>query len=91
MPKTPEWNDGSSSSSAFGRKGRMVVASDTEDLDPIAKAIQVIASGNLVYIPAGNDVNDFILVNQAPVGFVPIHQVRRVMASGTTAIVATAD
>ncbi|UXN74489.1 hypothetical protein N8D56_04940 [Devosia sp. A8/3-2] len=89
---SPEWNDGSASSSAFGRKGRVVVPSDTVDLDPIAKGIQVVAAGNLVYVPAGNDpATGAIAVTDAPVGFVPIHRVRRVKATGTTATVVTSD
>ena len=87
----PEWNDASANGMAFGKKGSMVVPSDANDLDPIAKGIQVVAAGNLVYVPAGNDPANAITVTDAPVGFVPIHQVRRVKATGTTATVATAD
>jgi hypothetical protein len=88
---SPEWNDGSSSSTSFGRKGRVVTPSDTVDLDPIAKAIQVVSAGNLVYIPAGNSDANPITVTDAPVGYIPIHIVRRVKATGTTATVVTAD
>lgn len=89
---SPEWNDTSASVNTFGRKGKVVVPSDSVDLDPIAKGIQVVSAGDLVYVPAGNDpTTGAITVTDAPVGFVPIHQVRRVKATGTSATVVTAD
>lgn len=75
----------------FAKKGRVVTPSDTVDLDPYARAIMVVAQGDLVYLPSMNDDGDTITVTDAPVGFVPPHQVRRVLATGTDATVVTVD
>lgn len=88
---SPEWNAGANTASSFGPKGRMVTPSDSVDLDPVAKAIQVVSAGNLVYVPEGNDPGSVITVTGAPVGLIPFHRVRRVMATGTTAVVSTSD
>lgn len=75
----------------FARKGRVVAPSNDNDIDPYPRAIQVVAAGNLVYIPSGNGDSDAITVTAAPVGYTPPHQVRRVKATGTTATVVTVD
>jgi hypothetical protein len=75
----------------FSKKGRVVEPSNTVDLDPYARAIVVVAAGNLVYLPSKNDDEDTITVTDAPVGYTPPHQVRRVLATGTTATVVTVD
>ncbi|SFZ86012.1 hypothetical protein SAMN02983003_3184 [Devosia enhydra] len=75
----------------FGKSGRVVTPHNTNDLNPYAKAIQVVAAGNLVYLPVGNADGDNITVTSAPVGYMPPHRVRRVLATGTTATVVTVD
>jgi len=75
----------------FSKKGRVVTPSDGTDIEPYPRGIQVVAAGNLVYIPAGNADADAITVTGAPVGYTPPHQVRRVKAAGTTATVVTVD
>lgn len=88
----PAWNTGANTATSFGATGRVVTPSDSADLDPVAKAIQVVVAGNLVYVPQNNDpTTGAITVTAAPVGFVPIHRVRRVKATGTTATVVTSD
>lgn len=51
------------------------------------KAIEVVAAGALVYVPAGGSAP--ITVTDAPVGYQPPHHVGTVIASGTTATVVT--
>lgn len=75
----------------FSKKGRVVTPSNGVDLDPYARAIVVVAAGDLVYLPSMNDDGDTVTVTDAPVGFNPPHQVRRVLATGTTATVVTVD
>lgn len=74
---------------SYGAKGAVVVPSDTVDLDPYAKSIVVTAAGNLVILPAANDDGATITFTDCGVGFSPPYRVRRVMATGTTATVAT--
>ncbi|MDX3971162.1 MAG: hypothetical protein QHD01_31840 [Bradyrhizobium sp.] len=75
----------------FGSLGRAVTPSDSEDLDPYAKAIVVTAGGDLVILPVRNADGDTITFTGVSVGFVPPYRVRRVMATGTSASVATVD
>lgn len=75
----------------FSKKGRVVTPDDSTDIDPYPRAIQVVATGNLVYIPALNADDAPITVTSAPVGYSPPHQVRRVKATGTTATIVTVD
>lgn len=75
----------------FGRRGRAVTPSDSTDLDPYARAIVVSEAGDLVILPTENDDADTITFTDCPVGFTPPYQVRRVLATGTTASVATVD
>jgi hypothetical protein len=75
--------------SSFGRKGAAVVPSDSTDFAVFAKAIVVTAAGNLVIVPADNADNETITFTGVSVGFIPPYQVRRVLATGTTASAAT--
>lgn len=70
---------------------RVVSPSDTDDLDPYARIIEVVAEGNVVYIPAKNADDAPITVTGAPVGWRSPVMVRRVKSSGTTATVVTVD
>ncbi len=72
-------------------KGKAIAPSDTVDLTSYASGIVVTVAGNLKILPSGNDDADTITFNDAPVGFVPPFQVRRVCATGTTASVASID
>ena len=73
----------------YGGAGKLIVKSDTVDLDPYAKSIVVITAGNLIIIPVENADADTITFTAAPVGFIPPYAVRRVLATGSTAAVAT--
>ncbi|TPM36630.1 hypothetical protein [Mesorhizobium sp. B2-3-5] len=76
---------------SLGRSGRLVVPSNTTDLPVLAKALCVGTAGNVSVIPALNADADVIAFVGAPVGFVVPFQVRRVMATGTTATVYTVE
>jgi hypothetical protein len=76
---------------SFGRRSRPVTPSDTTDLSPYAKAIVALSSGNLVLLPVENADGVTVTFTSVPVGFVPPFEVRRVLATGTTATVATVD
>jgi len=84
------WNN-ARGADLFGSKARIVQPSDTLDLDPYAKAIVVVAAGDLAYLPADNADGSIVNVVGAPVGFIPPHRVRRIMATGTDASVVTVD
>lgn len=88
--KDPYAND-RSAPTGFPKMGRVVTPSDSVDLNPYARAIQVVAASNLKYLPSGNADDAPITVTGAPVGYTPPHQVRRVLATGTTATVVTVD
>jgi hypothetical protein len=68
-----------------------ITPSDTVDLDPYPKGIVVTAAGDLVVLPllAPDDGAHLITFTGAPTGYWPPFAVRRVMATGTTASVAT--
>jgi hypothetical protein len=76
---------------SFGAKGRAVTPSNTVDLDPYAKAVVVTVAGDLTILPAKNADDATLTFEDCPVGFVPPFRVRRVLATGTTASVATID
>lgn len=77
----------------FGSSGSNVTPSDTVDLTAYAKAVVVTVAGNLVILPSKNvdDGAHTITFTGCPVGFIPPYRVRRVLATGTTASVATVD
>lgn len=73
------------------RRAAVVVPSDTQDLDPYAKALYVGVTGDLVVIPVDNRDQDPVMLKAHPVGYVPV-QVRRVLTSSTASqIVALFD
>ncbi|RWD14176.1 MAG: hypothetical protein EOS74_19535 [Mesorhizobium sp.] len=76
---------------SLGRSGRLVVPSDTNDLTVVAKAVVVGDAGDVSVIPALNADDDVMSFIDAPVGFVVPFQVRRVMATGTTATIYTIE
>lgn len=76
---TAETKDG------LGRKSLALTASDATDFTHYAKAVEVVAAGNLVYLPTKNADNDPVTVTDAPVGYVTSCNVRRVLSTGTTA------
>lgn len=75
----------------YGRRGSEVTPNDSADLATVAKAITVLQAGTLAIVPVDNEDGDVITYDSVPVGFTPPYIVRRVMATGTTATVATVD
>jgi hypothetical protein len=76
---------------SFGRKSSAVTPSDTTDLPNVAKAVVCLSDGNISIIPASEADTDFVAFVGVSAGFVPPFQVRRVMATGTTATVRTVE
>lgn len=79
------------SPTGFGRKGLAITPNNTTDLDPIPKAINVTGAGTLAIVPVGNGDAEIITYTSVSPGFMPPYIVRRVMATGTTATVASID
>jgi hypothetical protein len=75
----------------FGVNSAAVTPSDTVDFTTYPKGIVVTAAGNLVVLPlkAADDGAHLITFTGVSAGFVVPFRVRRVMATGTTASVAT--
>ena len=74
------------------RRAGAVTPSDTVDLTSYAKALYVGAAGNVRVLTVGGEDADAVTFANHPVGWLPV-QVRRVLATGTTAtqIVAAFD
>lgn len=75
----------------YGTKSKAVTPSDSLDFTKYPKAIVVTAYGNLVVLPIGNDDADTVTFTAVNAGFSPPIRVRRVLATGTTASVATIE
>lgn len=80
---------GTKSAATFGRRGAVVVPSDSTDLAVYAKTLVVLAGGNLVILPVENDDGVTLPFTGLAAGQIVPFQVRRVLATGTTATVAT--
>lgn len=95
MPAIPE-RDGllnhGRDASGPARRAAAVTPSDTVDLTTYAKALYVGAAGNVRVLTVGGEDADATTFANHPVGWLPV-QVRRVLATGTTAtqIVAAFD
>ncbi|QYC09059.1 spike base protein, RCAP_Rcc01079 family [Brevundimonas nasdae] len=95
MPAIPE-RDGLLShgrdASGPARRAATVTPSDASDLPNYAKALYVGAAGNVRVLPTGAQDAEAVTFANHPVGWLPV-QVRRVLATGTTAaqIVAVFD
>jgi len=76
---------------SFGRRGRLVTPSDDTDLPQAVKAVVVVGAGNVAIVPMNNPDNEPIVFEGCEMGFIPPYQVRRVLATGTTATVYTAE
>lgn len=74
------------------RRAAAVTPSDASDLTIYAKALYVGAAGNVRVLTVGGEDGDAVTFANYPVGWLPV-QVRRVLATGTTAtqIVAAFD
>lgn len=87
---TDKWNT-SPNMQTFGRRGYIVTPSNSIDLSETPKAIQVVVTGNLAFIPANNEDDEVINLSDVPFGYIPPLLVRRVMATGTTATLLAID
>ncbi len=67
----------------------MIVPSDSADLPIYAKSIVVLAAGDVKIIPVENDDASPLQFTGLSAGSVVPFQVRRVLATGTTATVAS--
>ncbi|TIW21456.1 MAG: hypothetical protein E5V63_29300 [Mesorhizobium sp.] len=92
MPKTAAdpWN-ATPNETNFGQRGAQITPNDDADLDTVSKGLVVLISGTLVFIPADNEDNETLTYGTLPVGAVVPYFVRRVLATGTTATVASID
>jgi hypothetical protein len=83
-------SDYAASPMSFGRSSRAITPSDTVDIPngPV-KAIVVTQAGTLSILPSNSDVP--VAFAEVPAGFNPPFQVRRVLATGTTATVFTVE
>ena len=79
----PEWNQTGNSNISFGRKGRAVTPA-AADLNPIAKAIVMLADGDITIVPVDNATSDTIAFTGLPAGFVVPYHVRRVTACSSS-------
>ena len=76
----------------FGRKGILVdISSEDSPIGAEVKAVVVVAAGNVVYCPAGNDQSgsEDIIVTDAGVGFCLPHLPSFIRKTGTTATLCT--
>lgn len=76
---------------ANGSEGRVLTPSDTVDIAAYPRAVVVLQAGNLAYLPSRNADGQVLSFVNLPAGWVSPHRVRRVMATGTTATVATVE
>ncbi len=87
MPAIPE-RDGllnhGREASGPARRAQAVTPDDAADLGVYAKALYLGGAGNLRVLPVGAADGEAVTFHNHPVGWAPV-QVRRVLATGTTA------
>lgn len=74
----------------IGRLGQIPARSDSVDL-PKYVVVHVVGAGNIVFLPPNNDDADPVLITGAPVGYTVPWEVRRIYATGTTAVLRTIE
>jgi hypothetical protein len=80
---TPEWNASANGADSFGPKGRPVTPAGT-DLDPSAKAIVMLATGDITVVPDGNANATPLAFIGLPAGYIIPYRVRRVTACSSS-------
>lgn len=80
---SPEWNQTGGSAQSFGRKARVVTPA-ASDLDPIAKSIVMLATGDITIVPDGNDNATTLSFTGLPAGYIIPYVVRRVTACSSS-------
>lgn len=83
--------DNSPTPESFGRFSRLVSPSDSADLPTISKSVVCVTSGNVSVVPVNNSDAAPVPFVGVAAGFIVPFQVRRVMATGTTATVWTIE
>lgn len=73
-----------SSAASPSRTAYAVTPSDGADLTSYAKALYIGVTGDVVVVPVLNEDGASVTFKAHPVGYLPV-QVRRVLATGTTA------
>jgi len=68
-----------------GKAARVITPSGS-DIDPVAKSLLVLATGNITFVPVGNADGDSITITGAPAGAVIPIRVRRVTSGSVAAI-----
>jgi len=76
---------------SFGRKGGAITASDSADLDPRPKVIEVTVAGTLEVLPAGNADGDWVDCGDCAKAYQPPFRVRRVKESSTATVIGVWD
>lgn len=79
----PDWADKQNGSITLGRTGRAVTPA-ASDLDPFAKSIVMLATGDITIVPLNNDNADTLSFTGLPAGYVIPFNVRRVTACSST-------
>lgn len=77
--------------SSYGNRGGAVTKADGADMDPIAKAIEVVTEGTLQVLPVGNADGAWVDLGTCPKGYRPPYRVRRVREVSTAVTVWIAD
>ncbi|TIN02692.1 MAG: hypothetical protein E5Y34_06595 [Mesorhizobium sp.] len=85
------YTDNQQGPESLGRSGRLVVPSDTDDLPVVAKAIVCTTAGDISVVPVSNATDTPVPFIDVPAGYLIPFQVRRVMATGTTATAYTLE
>jgi hypothetical protein len=80
---SPEWNGGSKTASSFGRKGATITPA-AADLDPVAKGVVMLATGDITIVPADNLTASTISFTGLPAGYIIPYVVRRVTACSSS-------
>lgn len=84
---SPEWTQSGNGSDSFGPKGRVITPGAT-DLDPIAKSVVMLSSGDITIVPDGNANGTTLAFTGLSAGYIIPYRVRRVTAcTGTCATI----
>ncbi|MGR9384903.1 spike base protein, RCAP_Rcc01079 family [Rhizobium leguminosarum] len=79
----PKWNGGVGTAQSFGREGRTITPG-ASDLDPIAKAVVMLATGDITVVPRDNQDASTIAFTGLPAGYIIPFIVRRVTACSSS-------
>jgi hypothetical protein len=80
---SPKWNGGVGTAQSFGRESRVITPS-ASNLDPIAKAVVMLATGDITVVPRDNEDATTIAFTGLPAGYIIPFIVRRVTACSSS-------